>query len=321
MVRFIWQLPFLIVFLSLVLSIGCTPRHIRAAQDHFNKAAAIENRLAQVGAQPDIGNKSTPQNYMVALTEYRLALNLLDQEIEENGKKLRGEELLGTAKVLKLLSRWRILALGRDPKTFKINFQPSKPPNTPPSADTPNPIDTQDLAKKDLEDYLKERNEINVLRYQIQIDWKKDQLRLGTRDVIMLEALPGLLDHDRGLVLTNFQEKEDMFNSAYTIVGDAAQQAPADHDVYIYLRFAQLQTLRGWRSTLLNDFSSWCEEDEPNRGKGNCKNEENIKVNEVDSNFKNVVCQLKPRWKNNLSLQTTTRGFFKQAGVNWPSCS
>ena len=94
---------------TVLICAGCmtTSRHMNKAQDHFSKASAAERQMNARGYSSDMSllGQST------ASTDYRVALSLIDSEIEDHEKKLREERLLGTALVIKAMCHWRLADL------------------------------------------------------------------------------------------------------------------------------------------------------------------------------------------------------------------
>lgn len=140
--------------------------------------------------------------------EYRVALALLSREIDRHQRQLRGDRLLGTALVLKALCLWR-------------------------------------LADLEATDETGWGEELAATLTRIERD---DSLVLGERDRVLVAALPGLRDHDRGLRAADYESASRLFASALEIVGRAAESAPPLHPVRTYLRLAQLATCRAWQS-------------------------------------------------------------------------
>ena len=202
----------LIIFSSTIA--GCTTRHIRDAQDSFNKAAKIENEITLQSYKYVIPSLEST-DYSIALAEYKQALLLLEKELEDNRSKLESENLLGTVYMLEILSLWRIMDLERDV--------------------------TEDVGYLDnLE------NKFVSLQLDISKSQKENKVMLGTRDKVLFAALPGLFDHDKGMRATDLSTSKRMFSSAYEVLDESVKIAPRDHPVRIYIRFSQLQTLTAW---------------------------------------------------------------------------
>ncbi len=147
-----------------------------------------------------------------AASGYRLSLKLLDEELAGHEAKLREERLFGTALVLKALCLWRL----------------------------------DDLEDADLS------GELSATLARIQKEQTANTLTLGTRDRVMVAALDGLRDHDRGLKATDLASAQANFESALQVTEGAltAQNPPPNHPVRIYLRLSQLATLRAWQAAV-----------------------------------------------------------------------
>jgi hypothetical protein len=143
-----------------------------------------------------------------ALRNYRVALALTDEALEKYEKSLVKDQLYGTALMLKALCEWRVAALDQD---------------------------------ADAETVRKLVNEI-----EIHVEEKK--IVLGTRDKVLLKALPGLREHALGLHAEPEKAKR-LFKSSLATLDNALSdvQPPEDHPVRAYIHLAQLRTLRAWR--------------------------------------------------------------------------
>jgi len=222
-VNYINRIWIFVFILCLLMNTGCGARYIRDSQDHFNDAAELENRLIfdsldnyQAGA---IGSITAS-----TLTEYRLALDLVNKAIKENKAKLHEEKLLGTAYMLKAMTLWRISDLEA----------------TVPNVNEPINLDETNDDKLSTVSSLARQDLYSLLRL---IKSEKNTLTLGTRDNVMLQALPGLIDHDRGRLANSIERAEAFFKSSLSIQKDAMNEAPVDHEIRIYLVLSQLQTL------------------------------------------------------------------------------
>lgn len=83
---------------------GCGVAHIRGlreAEDSFNRAAALEN-------QQRLGDDTSVRGLGAAATGYRLAEQISDSLIREKSGKLREDNLLCTAYVIRAMSLWRL---------------------------------------------------------------------------------------------------------------------------------------------------------------------------------------------------------------------
>jgi len=204
--------------LVLLLGVACTARHIRGAQDEFNRAAATENAAfvrgytangSELAANPAAG--------------YRLSLALVNRELADNEARLRADRLYGTALVLKAMCLWRLAgdSAGGQRATDE--------------ADAPAPAGT----------------ELSATIAKATREHAAGKAVLGTRDLAMLKALPGLRDHDLGLQAKSYAKAEAHFKSSLDVVGRVVVDenlVPKGHPVAIYLRMAMLSTCRAWHS-------------------------------------------------------------------------
>lgn len=144
-----------------------------------------------------------------ALRNYQVALALTDEALNEYAKSLKDDKLYGTALMLKALCQWRIAALDE---------------------------------KADREAIRKIVNETKKLS-------KDKGITLGTRDRVLLKALPGLHEHAVGLQQSDPEKAVNFFESALETLGQAlrTEKPPPDHPVRAYIRLAQMRTLRASR--------------------------------------------------------------------------
>ena len=72
---------------------------------------------------------------------------------------------------------------------------------------------------------------------------------LGTRDKVLLRALPGLREHALGLQQSDPKKAQRFFESALSTLEKSLSDVnpPEDHPVRAYIRLAQMRTLRAWR--------------------------------------------------------------------------
>lgn len=148
-----------------------------------------------------------------AAAGYRLSLDLLEVELAQHEEKLREEKLLGTALVLKALCLWRLA---------------------------------------DLEDDEQASSDLSTTLQRIEQEQTSGTLALGTRDRVLVSALDGLRDHDRGLRASNLDEAADNFSSAVTVLDQALANGrlPPNHPVRVYLQLSQLASLRAWQAAV-----------------------------------------------------------------------
>jgi hypothetical protein len=225
---------------------ACSTVELRDAQSHFSAAASAENR----GAFADLTGYQlgvTDSGIQATVTEYRLAQATATELVDDPRKaaELAKDGLLGTAYMIKIYSQWRLLAL-----------------------------DGEQAEGAD-EDALQ------TLIDQAaggSIDGRP--IRLGVRDRVMLDALPGFLEHSRGQRAQDWDEANRRFQSAYCGIGRAADRAPADHDVQDYLYLAQLQTLGAWTEAIKRFFSTNAERDDQRAA--------------IKGNAGHPICGLKP---------------------------
>lgn len=202
----------------LLLSCGCVAFDLRRAQDAFNEGSAAEARQRDSELVGDAGLSG----HVPALSAYQSARLLVSEQIGAHEAELRENQLLGTAYVLKALCLWRIEDL-------------SSEGTPPPGAAT-------------------EGDELGALLQEIlAASQATPPLVLGTRDRVLVHALPGLRDHDRGLRATKLEGDtgaEAYFKSSLATLDSALQTVnpPSAHPVRTYVRLAQLSTLRAWQS-------------------------------------------------------------------------
>lgn len=168
------------------------------------------NRAAEIENQARLPDPAAGLRVSAgAESEYRAALAKLKQELRDNAAALKADGLWHTARFLKVLCLWRIAALGGESADFKDA-----------------------------------RGEAAAL-----VDAKAaGDFSPGLRDRVLLAALPGLLDHEKGLrssAAADFKSADAVIESAL-----ATEKPPADHEVRFYLRLAQLASLREWMRTV-----------------------------------------------------------------------
>jgi len=146
-----------------------------------------------------------------ALRNYRLALALTNEALQKYDDSLRKDQLYGTALMLKALCQWRVAALDQE----------SDP------------------------------DEVREIVARIENLIQNDGVKLGTRDRVLLKALPGLHEHDLALLQSDPQKAGRLFKSALSTLELALDQVnpPRDHAVRAYIRLSQMRTLRAWRWT------------------------------------------------------------------------
>jgi len=268
--------------LSLVLSVAllasCVPRQIRAAQDTFNQGAQSENALRAA----TINGGSPSLGAASAASSYRMTLDLLNTELSAHKQDLAQEQLLGTAMMLKALSLWRLADLDDGHATTATDEELSRT------------LTALDALARD------------------------QPATLGTRDRVMMKALPGLRDHDRGLRATTLTEATANFQSACTVLGKAleVENPPPNHPVRVYVRLAQLSTLRAYQSAVYR----FDPQDSPQR---------RATVKQIHDCAEVVVLALKPVLRNDAELtkfvefMNTAIGVSSVSGISGnpvPSC-
>jgi hypothetical protein len=111
---------------------------------------------------------------------------------------------------------------------------------------------------------------------------------------VLLKALPGLLDHDRGLRARSREEADRFFGSAFTVLDDSVQTAPPAHPVVTYVRLAQVASCRAWQAKLFALLST----DDAREAR-----------KPVQKKFKSVLDQLKAQWQSDADLKATLKKF------------
>jgi len=187
-----------------------------ASARHLREAQNAFNEAARVENQEramTLAGGASPASTSAA-SGYRTALTLLNQELAQHRSDLQRERLLGSALMLKALSLWRVADLDEDAK-----------------------------AGEELTRFL---GEVRTLSSA-----KGDPL-LGTRDQVLLYALPGLRDHDLGLRAPSLDTARRYFDSSVTVLDRALEtvQPPPNHPVRVYIRLSQLATLRAWKGAV-----------------------------------------------------------------------
>ena len=200
-----------VALIGMIMLSGCGARHMRDAQDSFNAGTAAENQLSTKGDEAYTSALGA-STYGTAVANYKVALSLLDKELTQNRAELDKDKLTGTAWTLKCLALWRI-----------ADLDASIPPNNAAS----------DSAIKCAKDGLADTG-----------------LTLGTRDRVLLKALPAFVEADRGRGQTSYSAAKDYFVSAQVGLDDAIAIVPGDHGVLLYLRLVYFRMLRSWRSAI-----------------------------------------------------------------------
>jgi len=204
-----------LALLSVVMLGGCGARHIQQAQDRFNSAASDETRASPTG-EASYTSPAGLNVYAPALSNYKLALSLLDKELKNNRAELDGDKLTGVAVALRCMTLWRISDLD---------------PPGPANSVTP--------------------DDVKACALNAQQDAASGKFTLGTRDRLLLAALPAFVDADRARLETDYLKKSKGFRDSYIVVDGVIKSEPSDHDVKFYLHLVQVRTLRSWRGAAL----------------------------------------------------------------------
>jgi len=269
----------LAVVLAFAAASCASARHIRQAQDAFNHAATDENRVFAVGrdamvAQPSFASGAT--NY------YRTALALVDRELGDNLADLKQDHLYGTALMLKAMCLWRLADLEDLAVLGDASAQPSA---KGPSARDDGLSATLQTVRRELD---------------------AGSITIGERDRVMLFALPGLRDHDRGLRAKTMDRARAFFESAIDETDKAPGLAHVDerHPVVIYVRCAQLSSCRAWQ-----DAAGKLAAD---------ADERNTEIKAASARAKSVLTGLKPLYDENPALKAIVSSLANRLGVALP---
>jgi hypothetical protein len=170
------------------------------------------NEAARIEAQASIEADQAKQDPLVTqslLHDYRIAQSLTKEALEKHETSLRQDQLYGTALMLNALCEWRIVALDESVKSTET--------------------------VKQIVEVIKERVEA-------------EQITLGTRDRVLVEALPGLAEHALGSREPDPDKAGRLFESALETLENSLKDVkpPADHPVRIYVNLAQLRTIIAW---------------------------------------------------------------------------
>lgn len=178
----------------------------------LSQAQDAFNGATRLEAQSTIENEDLSGDPLLeipqALSQYRIALALTEEALTEYGGKLQNDKLYGTALMLKALCLWRIAALDE---------------NT-------------------------DKEAVAEIVAEIQYRAKASNIVLGTRDRVLLNALPGLREHALGLQAKDPERAAALFESALeTLEASLTADVPSDHPVRIYICLSQMKSLRAWR--------------------------------------------------------------------------
>ena len=229
----------LIAAFLLVSVTACTARYIRQAQDEFSRGARLENAALVRGYDVDFNHLAEDPG-----PAYRISLSLVNRELDENEGELRRDKLYGTALMLKAMCLWR---LASDRSGQRAGVEGTKVLVLAQSAE--DPIRTEETGAKVKNESAASRDELNAVIHKVRTEVGAGRIVLGQRDHAMLNALPGLMDHDMGLQAKTYEEAERFFRSALAVlertVRDKALVSPGSQ-MAIYLRLAMLSTCRAW---------------------------------------------------------------------------
>jgi len=218
-------------FVSIVVLIaaasGCAARYIRDVQDLFSRAAETELRVFAKGQSMDV--QVLGQSGVVG--DYRTALALVNREISTNEAELRSDRLYGIALMLKAYCLWRLADLDEFGESTDLSGKPSEE------------VTCAEIEKE-------HSDELRATLAIVNTELAAGTITLGERGRVMRLALPGLRDHDRGLRLEKYDSSKAFFVSALTVCDRAlrTENVPREHPMRIYIRAAQLSTLRAWQA-------------------------------------------------------------------------
>ncbi len=216
---------------------GCeTTRPLSDAQTAFSEAAAIENATdADKRGLEAIASAS----YVTPFQRYQEANAILATLVAEQSNALQADGLLGSAYALRAMALWRLAGQA-----------PGEPRESEARPDCRSPLAGAS---------------VSVLRAcatwvaQKALD-EPAGAQLGSRDLLMMRLLPYLLDHDAGLRLikTNPDRAHAFLQAAFEGIAQTLNRyagpggdIPATHDVVVYARMAQVQTLIAWNAAVL----------------------------------------------------------------------
>jgi hypothetical protein len=206
---------------ALVLS-GCSAHRLSQAQDAFSRAAEMENRLVQINTGRSLAGYATP------FALYQQADGMLTKDTKDAKNDLAGDNLLATALALHAQTLWRLGDLAA--------VQTAQPDGVA--------ADKLTFGKMS-DDYRQRARDVRKAALEM-----KEQL--GPRDGFLMEILPSLMEHDKGMHLVadgQWKRAHDFFASADKGLSDAVAAAtttPANHDARTYAVLARLQVLGGW---------------------------------------------------------------------------
>jgi hypothetical protein len=215
----------LVPVLVVTLLSGCPSAGLRDAREHFSAGARAETEQTLDDLRHyDFAEPERTQQQ--AVNEYRLAYETAHRLVRDRPGALRSDGTLGTAMMLEAYSLWRLLALydGQE---------------VPAGGDTGPSLTLDDL-----------QSLVATIRTAADSTDPGQRVTLGTRDEVMLDAMPAFIEHERAMRAPSWEDKDSAFLSAYCLIGKAAESesTPIDHPIRAYLHHAQLQTVGAWRT-------------------------------------------------------------------------
>ncbi|MGH7163224.1 MAG: hypothetical protein ACREID_07055 [Planctomycetota bacterium] len=210
-------------------------------------------------------------DHTAAIAGYRRALQSAETALRERPDELERDGLLGNTYVIKALCLWRLQDLESDSDARS--------------------------GKDALGETLREVGALVAAK----------RVALGTRDRVLLEALPGLRDHDRALRAWTLGEAEAGFDSAFKVLEEslARVQPPPNHPIRLYVRLAQLRALRAWKAAAYEFLGSAEEADRYVEGK------------QILARFRQVLERLKPEARVDGKLRDELAAVALAMGVTW----
>ena len=144
-----------------------------------------------------------------ALQNYRLALSDSQKALDKYGDSLKKDKLYGTALILNALCQWRIAELDANADAEAIKKVVAA---------------TETLAKD-------------------------QKIKLGTRDQVLLKALPGFREHTLAQREKDPARAKELYTSSLQTLDKALSDVspPEDHPIRVYVRLFQMRTVRAWR--------------------------------------------------------------------------
>jgi hypothetical protein len=267
------KIPAILITLLLAASFGCAAGQIREAQEAFNEAARVENSQRTIlgsGVIPIEGSAS-------AALGYRRTLHLVGREIDNHEAKLREQRLLGPALMLRALSVWRL-----------ADLEASGAATLPAAARNRNP----------------RPGSVRAAVRAVEARVASGQVTLGTRDKVMLLALPGLADHDAGLRAESYPVARAYFESAHQVmkVSLTQVQPPENHPIRVYIRLAQLASLRAWHAAVY---------------KMQPRNQRVPEIAAIHSRARSAADDLGARARSDPDLRTAIAAYMRSLGASW----